>query len=248
MKLTCYQIDPLSPPLVPGRPDREWMDKFSHRHPYRCLPLVVANTSGWELQLPVSFTAEWNGGALGTDITLEPTGKTTREQLARWATSHFGGGVLTFHTGYLFRTEPGWDVWAGGPPNQLKDGIQPLVGITETFWLPFPFTMNWHFTRPGKVSFENGEPYCFITPMPHTALDDIEPVVKPIESDPELFAQYKAWGQSRSQFIDDLKNSESNAVKQGWQKDYFQGRTADGQINTDDHINRRRLKSPRKEK
>jgi hypothetical protein len=247
MKLTCYQVDPNPPALVPGQPDRAWMDKFSHRHPYRCLPLVFANTSGWQLQLPVSFKATWNGGALGTDIVLEPTGDTTREQMQRWATSHFGGGVLTFHTGYLFRTEPGWDVWAGGPPNALKDGIQALAGITETFWLPFPFTMNWHFTRPCTVHFEKGEPYCFITPMPHQALDDVDPVIKPIESDPELYAQYMAWGQSRSKFIDDLKNRESDAVKQGWQRDYFQGRTQDGQVAIDSHIHRRRLKTPRKE-
>ena len=247
MKLTCYQIDPQAPALVPGQPDRTWMDKFSHRHPYRCLPLVFANTSGWELLSPVAFTATWNGGPLGTDIVLEPTGDTTREHLQRWATSHFGGGVLTFHTGYLFRTEPGWDVWAGGPPNLIKDGIQALTGITETFWLPFPFTMNWHFTRPGTVSFEKNEPYCFITPTQHHALDDIEPVIKPIESDAELHAQFVAWGSSRSKFIEDLKDRESDAVKQGWQRDYFQGRTQDGQVAIDSHIHRRRLKVPRRD-
>jgi hypothetical protein len=244
MKLTCYQIDASAPALVAGEPDRAWMDKFSHRHPYRCLPLVFANTSGWELRLPIAFTATWNGGPLGTDITLAPTGDTTAEQLQRWATSHFGGGVLTFHTGYLFRTEPGWDVWVGGAPNVIKDGIQPLVGIVETFWLPFPFTMNWHFTRPGTVRFDQGEPYCFITPMPHAALDEIQPEVLPLQSDPELFAQYQAWGSSRAQFIADLNNKDSDAVKQGWQRDYFQGRTPDGLIKTDEHIHRRRLKAP----
>ncbi|MGH1560190.1 DUF6065 family protein [Caulobacter segnis] len=26
-------------------------------------------------------------------------------------------GVVTFHTGYLFRTPPGWSLMAMGPPN-----------------------------------------------------------------------------------------------------------------------------------
>jgi hypothetical protein len=246
MKLTCYEIHPDAPQMLPGQPDRDWMSKFNDRHPYRCLPLVVANTSGWDLLLPVSFSATWNGGALATDITLVPDDDTPRDLMSRWATSHFGGGVLTFHTGYLFRTEEGWDMWTGGSPNQIKDGIQALSAIVETYWLPFPFTMNWHFTRPGTVSFKKGEPYCFLMPVPHQAIDAIEPVVKPLQSNPELFKEYSSWGESRARFIKDLGERKPETVKQGWQRDYFTGRTPSGHVMTDSHVNRRRLKAPRK--
>lgn len=246
MKLTCYQIDPQPAPMVPGQPDRDWMSKFSDRHPYRCLPLIVANTSGWELQLPVSFMATWNGGPLATDIVVEPIGATTREELARWAVSHFGDGVLTFHTGWLFRTEEGWSTWTGGPPNHLKDGIQALVGIVETFWLPFPFTMNWHFTRPCKVAFMKGDPFCFLMPVSHQSIDSIQPIVKSIHDDAELLKHYTHWGESRAQFIKDLDEQKPETVKQGWQRDYFAGRTPGGHVITDKHVNRRRLKAPRK--
>ncbi|MGB7207542.1 MAG: DUF6065 family protein, partial [Pyrinomonadaceae bacterium] len=111
MKLTCYQVDPNPAELVPGRPDRDWMDIFTDRHPYRCLPLVVANTTGWELLSPVSFTATWNGGIRTEDIRIDADDETAPEMLKRWVVSHFSGGVLTFHTGWLFRTEPGWDLW-----------------------------------------------------------------------------------------------------------------------------------------
>lgn len=246
MKLTCYQVDPVPAELVPGRPDREWMDKFADRHPYRCLPLVVANTTGWELLSPVSFTASWNGGPRTTDIRLDPDEGTTREQLDRVAVSHFSGGILTFHTGWLFRTEPGWDIWVGGPPNHIKDGIQALAGVVETFWLPFPFTMNYRFTRPGMVSFKKGEPFAFIVPMPHAAIDEIQPIVKRLEDDPELKRQYEAWGESRSNFLNRLADKDQDAVKNGWQRDYFRGRTPEGHLAPDGHVNRRRLKAPRK--
>ncbi|MBL8549929.1 MAG: hypothetical protein JNJ73_08070 [Hyphomonadaceae bacterium] len=245
MKLTCYKIDTEPAEMVPGRADRDWMDAFGNRHPYRCLPLVVANTTGWELLSPVSFTATWNGGPRTQDIRIDPDGDTTKAHLERWAVSHFSGGVITFHTGYLFRTEPGWDLWVGGPPNSIKDGLQALTGVVETFWLPFPFTMNWRFTRPGMVSFKKGEPFCMVMPVPHEAIDDVQPIVKSIEDDPKLKEDYQNWGASRNKFLEDLKTPESEAVKQGWQRDYFRGRTPAGQAGPDSHINRRRLKSPR---
>ena len=49
MDLECFSVTSRPPDLVPGRPNRAWMDAFSDRHPYRCLPLTMANTSGWEL-------------------------------------------------------------------------------------------------------------------------------------------------------------------------------------------------------
>jgi hypothetical protein len=246
MKLTCYQVDPHPAELVPGRPDREWMDKFSDRHPYRCLPLVVANTTGWELLSPVSFTATWNGGPRTEDIRIDPDGDTTPELLKRWAVSHFSGGVLTFHTGWLFRTEPGWDLWVGGSPNHIKDGVQALTGVVETFWLPFPFTMNYRFTRPGFASFKKDEPFALILPIPHEAIDECQPIIKSIADDPELKRQYDAWSASRTTFLDRLSDKGSEARKHGWQRDYFLGRTPEGHVVPDGHVNRRRLKAPRK--
>ncbi|MGE0827875.1 MAG: DUF6065 family protein [Hyphomonadaceae bacterium] len=245
MKLTCYKTDENPAEMVPGRPERGWMDQFASRHPYRCLPLVVANTTGWELISPVSFTASWNGGPLAADLRVDADGDTHQDYLNRWAVSHFAGGVLTFHTGYLFRTDPGWDLWVGGPPNWIKDGIQPLTGVVETDWLPFPFTMNWRFTRPGMISFKKGEPFCFIAPMPHAAIDEVQPIVKRLADEPELYREYQQWGESRTKFLTGLEKNDPEIVKKGWQRDYFKGQTPAGAAAPETHINRRRLKPPR---
>jgi hypothetical protein len=246
MKLTCYVTEGSPSEMIPGRQDRDWMDRFSDRHPYRCLPLVVANTTGWELLSPVSFTASWTGGPRTEDIRIDADDDTTPEMLKPVGSSHFSGGVLTFHTGYLFRTEPGWDLWVGGPPNLIKDGIQPLVGIVETFWLPFPFTMNWRFTRPGMIRFKKGEPFCFIMPVSHTAVDAVEPIVKPISANPELEHDYRNWSTSRGSFLEKLREKDPNAVQQGWQRDYFKGQAPEGvKATAEGHIHRRRLKAPR---
>jgi hypothetical protein len=245
MKLECFPMTNRPPEIVPGRPQRAWMERFEDRHPYRCLPLTMANCSGWEILCPMAFTAEWNGGKLQEDITLTPD--QGHPEFHEFAKSHFSHGVITFHTGYMFRTPPGWSMWCGGPPNHIKDGVQPLVGLVETDWLPFPFTMNWHFTRPGRVRFEKGEPFCFITLAEDRKLEDFDMVIRPLENDADLHGQYQAWAARRAEFNERLFRRDPQTVKAAWQRYYFRGELP---IETEDrpkeHVNKRRLATPRR--
>ena len=239
--LTCVRLEADAPELAPGRSERGWMDMTSERFAYRCTPLTMANASGWEIRCPCALQAVWFGGAAPSD--LHVVGLDDGGRAARLATSHFGHGVLTFHTGWLFRTPPGWAVWARGAPNLPKDGIAPLDGLVETDWLPFPFTMNWRFTRPGQVRFEKGEPFCFVTLTPHGALDAIAPKLAELSDDPALKADYEAWSASRGDFNRRLESGDPQAAAQGWQRNYVQGR-APGEARPDFHLSKRRLKPP----
>jgi hypothetical protein len=241
MKLECYPMQPRPPEIVPGRQQRDWMDNFSNRHPYRCLPLTMANTTGWEILCPVGFTAEWNGGPTQNDITLTP--ERPHADFHKFVESHFAGGVVTMHPGYLFRTPPGWAVWTQGAPNHVKDGIQPLTGLIETDWLPFPFTMNWIFTRPGRVKFRKGEPFCFVTLIEHRRVEQFEPVLKSIDSDPVLKGQFEAWNHQRGSFNRRLAAGDPDTVKEAWQRYYFKGELPEETGPPPaDHVNKRRLK------
>jgi hypothetical protein len=244
MKLECFPLVAYPPEIVPGRPQRAWMDAFNERHPYRCLPLTVANTTGWELLCPVGFTAEWNGGVRTQDIRFIPD--EPHPGFKSFALSHFSHGVVTFPAGYLFRTPPGWSMWCEGPPNQIKDGIQPLVGLVETDWLPFPFTMNWRFTRPGRVRFEKGEAFCFLSLVEDKKLEDFEVEVRALESEPELKGQWEAWTTSRGQFNSALAQGDPAAIKTAWQRFYFRGEApAAAETKPVDHVTRRRLQEPK---
>jgi hypothetical protein len=244
MELECYPTNPRPPEIVPGRPQRAWMDAFAERHPYRCLPLSMANTTGWEVLCPVGFTAEWNGDAHQDCITLTPDHP--HPDFHDFAKSHFSRGIVTFHPGYLFRTPPGWSMWVQGPPNHVKDGIQPLQGLVETDWLPFPFTMNWMFTRPGRVKFAKGEPFCFITLLQDRQLAQVQPVTKSLTANDDLRRQYDAWYVQRSEFNARLLRQEPEAVRDAWQRYYFKGELPDDTGPAPQgHVNKRRLKSPK---
>ena len=49
-KLIAYRIySRAGHKIIAGQSRRQWMDETRHRHAYRCLPLTIANSMGWEI-------------------------------------------------------------------------------------------------------------------------------------------------------------------------------------------------------
>ena len=105
------------------------MDEANKRWPNRCLPLLVANESGWVLLNPVAFQATWDGAPSPEAVSID-FGDTDPRPFP--VSSHFGHGVVTFGIPYIFRTSAGWNLLARGPANWPKEGIAPLEGLVET--------------------------------------------------------------------------------------------------------------------
>ncbi|MDA0997917.1 MAG: DUF6065 family protein [Proteobacteria bacterium] len=237
MKLIAYPMTEVKPELRPAPSGRAWMDALPEAYAYRCLPLIIANAHGWEICCPAGFEATWNGGA-GKDaivINADPDARLL-------PTTHFGSGILTFHAGYLFRTEPGISLLVQGPVNRPKDAISALSGVVETDWSPYTFTMNWQFTRPGQlVRFDAGEPFCHFFPVGRTDLEAVEPEIRDIAEDPDTLALHKSWSASRNSFNSDLLKPGSPARDKKWQKDYYRGFKPDGTEAPADHRAKLRL-------
>jgi len=208
------------------------MDQTNDSFAYRCLPLNIANAHGWLILNTAPFTATWTGGS-GVDAVLIQPCAVGAPLLAQ---SHFGSGVLTFNVNVLFRTDQGYDLMVTGPMNQPKDAIQPLSGIVETDWTSFTFTMNWKFTRKMfPITFELDEPFCMIFPIKRGLIEEVDPVIRSIESDKEIEAAYRAYARSRAAFNEDLGVPGSEARQQGWQKDYLRATTRLGLAPSDHH-------------
>jgi len=126
-RLRIYSLGPSPYKLIPASPSRAWMDSFPNRHPYRCLPMAIANAYGWEMLSPCKFAIDWNGGPEKSDITFRCLD--SYPFLSHFAVSNFARGIATFHTGYIFRTDPGWNLMVTGPLNNPKPGIAPLSGV-----------------------------------------------------------------------------------------------------------------------
>lgn len=233
MELDCYLYSGWDPKLRPAVTRRDWMDAAPESFAYRCLPLAIANAHGWEALTHCGFSARWNGGQLAEDVEIVVDEGAHPD----WTpVALFGMGTITFHLAGLFRTPPGWNLWVSGPPNFARDGIVPLSGIIETDWSPYSFTMNWKLTRPGHwVRFEQGEAFCHMFPIQRTAIENMQPKYLPIESAPELKAQFEGWSTSRDAFQRRVREQPPERPSDKWQKLYYRGLDPAGVARVDDH-------------
>ncbi len=223
MKLIAYPAGHLLPKLMAAPAERFWMSETPEGFANRCLPLRIANGHGWELLCPYGITAFWTGGDHSAAVQIH----TDEQVLNHIVLSHFGCGILTFNISWLFRTAPGYNLYVTGPVNRPKDGIAALTGVVETDWTCSTFTMNWLFTRPDHpVRFAKDEPFCHIFPVKRSLIEDCEPEIRLISDDPVTEKAFLAFCASRAEFLRGLSVGEEKAVKEKWQKDYFQGKGA----------------------
>ena len=246
-QLIAYEtLEPNGMRIVPAPVDRDWMEHTYQQSAYHCLPMLIANQSGWVIENPVDFSVFWTGGPSRGDVQIEfgdvesvhgqnaftfsYMGSANPAAFDHRISSHFGSGILTFVISYLFRTPAGVNLWVKGPSNWVKDGICPLEGIVETDWSAAPFTMNWKLTRPGmKVYFKKGDPICMIVPVSRGLAEGLQARQMPLANNPELQALVDAGTKSRNEFLRAWAEEKPEVRERGWEKHYFQGRTIEGQ-------------------
>jgi hypothetical protein len=198
--------------LRPAETEREWMNRTLHRFARRCLPLLMANASGWELLCPSAVTLTWKGDNAVDGVQIDPP--------TPYVKSHFGYGIVTFYIPFVFRTPPGVSLLLRGPANLPKDGLSPLEGLVETDWTPAPFAMNWKFTRTTSTGFERDEPIAMLVPQQRGDLESYAVYTAPLSADPDVDNAVQRWSASRTHYL------EKHLTHDSWQKDYIQGRDA----------------------
>ncbi len=234
--LTAYPLatpDSL-PTLQPAPRIRPWQRNTAESFAGRCLPLNMANNNGWELLLPGGFDAVYTGHRGLSAIAIYPHGDGPCI-----AGSHFGEGMLTLFTGYLFRTSDDVHLQISGPANFFRDGVHGLTGLIETDWSPYNATMNYAFTRAGRARFRKGEPFAQITPLPAHYVDAFEVGFGELERDePQTAEDFAVWSKSRAAFNHGLHSGDPKIVKEKWQKLYYRGLYPDGERKACKHATR----------
>ncbi len=191
--------------IRPAPPTRGWMDATPQKYIYRCIPLIAANTMGWELINPVDAEALWTGGELNTDVIIAQHGNRFGP------TSHFGVGTVTWYVPFLFRTSPDLGLIITGPSNQERNDALPLDAFVRTDWLPFPFTLNWRITQANqRVHFQAGEPIARILPYPLALLNETSLVITDLKDDPAFMGEVEEWGRARARNVEKQKSDIAN--------------------------------------
>lgn len=203
-------------PLVQqSRIKRDWMDDTYNKHAYQCLPMTVANVSGWELVLDEDLVVIWEGG--NTVVKVLSGGTQKDRQVAHPSMI----GIISLSTGWAINTEEGYATWVTGSPNYFIDGAVPLAATIPSSWWPDEVQMNWKITKVNEpVTFPAGTPYCFFTVYPEGLLESVEFEVSNIWDKPDLI-------ESRVKYSDmKMKNQEENPWT--WTKGIKTGLDADG--------------------
>jgi hypothetical protein len=228
--IAYYQAPKPAMRLVPASRWRDWMEATSLRFANRCLPLLMANESGWALLNGQAFEVTWSGSDHASGLTVEYAAEPP--PVGERAHSLFGYGVLSFRIPYLFRTTPGWNLLVRGPANWPKDGACALEGLVETDWAVSTFTMNWKLTRPATVAFEAGEPICIIVPQRRGELEAFCPALRDAAQNAEIDSGWRAFQRNRHEiqlrkFIAEYAPGRQDD-RDGWEQDYFRGTTPEG--------------------
>ena len=181
LEINLYKLSDRILPVVSSKKQRKWMN--DNVHSYRCVPLAIANTFGWDILLPKDLDIEWNGGNDYTDVKVYEN--------KDLYSGHFGSGTFTIQVAYTWQTTDDHQVMLIPYPNPDQHDIISLTAIIETDRLMYPWFVTCKITRPGRYKFKAGTPIARVIPI---RIDDIVTCsINLSDNEPEEFKEYRMW-------------------------------------------------------
>lgn len=176
------------------------MDATYNKHAYKCLPLTEANVAGWEMVLQQDVVVQWDGGQSvprvisGENATFQVDGQSYEKAIVMPSIV----GIMSFTTGWTFRTPENIWTWISGSPNYFVDGAVPLTATIPSDWWPDEFNMNWKITKIGEpVTFPSGMPFMFFQFYDTTLMPSVEMDIQNYWDMPELMNARASYGEAK---------------------------------------------------
>jgi hypothetical protein len=131
-KLTTYELwGGHGLRLVPASPNRDWMNNTAWRNANRCLPMLMANQSGWVLLNNAPVRMRWHGGIDKASIEFE-YGAGVAATVAQ-AQASGGGSLMGWPAAPASLFGHGIVTWSGAVVYQPLCGERPMLDETEWF-------------------------------------------------------------------------------------------------------------------
>jgi hypothetical protein len=155
------------PHFIKAGKNREWFTSYF----YHCLPLVFGNQHGFLMLSTYDFVCRWNGSNGIDGVSIHPLERIDDPNYIVLE-SHFGSGILTVQSRYVFRTPKGVNMMVKEPPNYFIHGMTWMNAVVETDNLRRDFTFNIKITRPHvDIYVPRGTPLGCLVPYPRYFLD-----------------------------------------------------------------------------
>lgn len=139
---------------------RDWMDIYDDAHPYKCLPVVLANTMGWSISFKEDIEFIWDGI---TDTSPNHISITKGERVCSLGRAN---ATLSFNTGIVFESDEEISLLILPPSNLFIDGVYPYTAIISPSVLKSDLPVAWRITSANKKIFiPAGTPIAQIVPI-----------------------------------------------------------------------------------
>lgn len=142
------------------RVKRDWMDKTWESHAYKCFPLNITNSIGYEISPPEDIVFIWDG----VDDTSPDHIKILEGE--KYCSTSRGNATLTFVTGIVFETDQNVSMMNMPVPNYFREDFQVFSTIISTSWYRQMMPSVIKLMKENKeVVIKAGEPVATIIPL-----------------------------------------------------------------------------------
>lgn len=141
---------------VPAQRLRAWYqdNQKTRNHAHHCLPLTMANSLGYYILSPGTFSIEWSGDVQTSAVVkvLEPSSHCTVDD-------HAAFGSFTIQAEFIPRTrQPGDFIYIKGIANERCCPYNCMEAMIEAWWSWARFGLVFLVNRPGKFIVRRGQP------------------------------------------------------------------------------------------
>lgn len=155
---------------------RDWMDETWQQHAYRCFPLQLGNTIGYELSLPVDLSFRWNGMFNESADNVEIlSGK-------KYVYTSRGHATISIKTGITFKNPENITMLQIPAPNFFNPDYEAFTTLVSTSWyyqeLPSAIKV---LSYNKDITIKANEPYATLIPISLGELQNIELELKDFE-------------------------------------------------------------------
>jgi hypothetical protein len=146
---------------------RDWMDKTSEGHAYRCFPVTQSNVVGWSLSCSEDIEFIWDGI---NDQTQDHI------QIIKAPEGSYGGrgqSSISVNTGLVFRTTEDLSIFTINPVNYFSDEFETMSNVISTSFYDNPLPLAIKAKKSGElITIKANTPIATIIPISLSSLNN----------------------------------------------------------------------------
>lgn len=148
---------------------RDWMENTWEKHAYKCFPVSLANTIGYELSLPIDVSFIWDGV---NDASAEHIKVLSGEEFIYNSRAN---ATISIKTGIVIKTDNNISFLHMPVPNLFNENYQTFTSLISTSFFDQEFPSAIRILKANEViTIKADEPFATLLPISLTELSKTE--------------------------------------------------------------------------